>query len=139
MGFRPWKFIGTMICLFGIVIAIYGFSFLLQTNELQSNGIKVKGTVIEIAEKAIYRSPIVRFKTAEGKTINFKSRLEVNKDLFKYKIGQEVEVIYNRNNPADAEINAFWEQNMPQIYPGAFGLFLLILGFFLFMKGRKKE
>jgi hypothetical protein len=138
-GIQPFKFIGVVILLFGIIITCYGFSFLFQKNELQANGIVVKGTVVDIAEKAIYRSPIVKFITKEGKTINFKSRLEVNKDLFKYKVGQEVEVIYNKNDPEDVEINAFWEQNMPQIFLGAFGLFLLLLGVFLFLKGIRKS
>jgi len=137
-GFKPFAFIGTVIFLMGIVVAVYGFSFLMSKNELQKNGIIVKGKVVDINKKAIYRSPFVTFKTLDNKTITFLSKLEVNVDLFKYQVGQEVEVIYNKNNPKDAEINAFWEQNVAQLYLGGLGAVLMLLGIFLLMKSRKK-
>ena len=137
-GFKPFAFIGTVIFLMGIVVAVYGFSFLISKNELQKNGIIVKGKVVDINKKAIYRSPFVTFKTLDNKTITFLSKLEVNVDLFKYQVGQEVEVIYNKNNPKEAEINAFWEQNVAQLYLGGLGAVLMLLGIFLLMKSRRK-
>lgn len=135
---KVFKFVGTMICIMGIVVAGYGFSFLLQKNELEKNGIIAKGTVVDINKKDIYRAPFVRFKTKDNRTVTFLSKLDVNVDLFKYRIGQEVEVIYNKNNPNEAEINSFWEKNAAQVYLGALGIFLLLLGLFLIRKGRRK-
>ena len=90
-AYKNASFVGIVIFIFGIIIAIYGFSFLSEDNDLEENGIIVKGTVIDINKKAIYRSPFVEFKTKEGQTITFLSKLEVNVDLFNYQIGQEVE------------------------------------------------
>ncbi len=62
-AYKTASYVGFVIALIGLIVAIYGFSFLLKQNELDANGIAVKGTVFQIEEKAIYRSPWVRFKT----------------------------------------------------------------------------
>ncbi len=137
-AYKNASFVGIVLFLFGIVITGYGFSFLMEDNDLQENGIIVKGEVIDINKKDIYRSPFVRFTTEEGETITFLSKLDVNVDLFQYEIGQEVEVIYHKNNPKQAEINAFWERNTAQLYLGCFGVFLMFFGIFLRRRLLKK-
>jgi hypothetical protein len=140
-AYKNAAYVGFVLSIFGVVITVYGFSFLLKLNELDANGVIVKGTVFQIEEKAIYRSPWVKFKTLEGKEYMFLSELEQNKDLFPYVIGQEVEVIYNKNNPQDGRINAFWERNFGQIFLGIFGIFLIFFGFFVrwqFLRKAKK-
>jgi hypothetical protein len=137
-AYKNVSFVGIVLFIFGIVIAIYGFQFLLEKNELEKNGVIVKGKVIDINKKDIYRSPFVRFKTLDNKTITFLSRLEVNMDFFKYEINQEVEVIYDKNNPNNAQINAFWEKNMPQLFLGCFGVLLMLLGIFIRKRFLKK-
>lgn len=130
-AYKNASFVGIVIFLAGIVITIYGFSFLLEQNDLQQNGIIVKGTVVDINKKDFYRAPFVRFTTKDNQTITFLSKLDVNVDLFTYKIGQEVDVIYHKDDPNQAEINAFWERNVAQIYLGCLGIFLILFGFFL--------
>lgn len=141
-AYKTVSFVGIVIALFGIVIAIYGFRFLLERNDLQKNGIKVKGKVISISQNGpMYRMPVVEFKTKEGKKGRFESRLQINHLMFTYVVGQEVEVIYHKNDSKNVEINAFWEQNMPQIFLGSFGLFLVLLGIFvrwLFLRKARK-
>jgi hypothetical protein len=129
-AYKNASYAGLVICLFGIIITVYGFSFLLQQNELETNGIRVKGTVVDINEKAIYRSPFVKFETTEGDEFTFLSEFEVNVDLFTYFIGQEVDVIYNKENPSQAKIDAFWESNFEQGYLGILGVFLILFGWF---------
>ena len=58
-AYRNASFIGIVLFIIGIVIAIYGFSFLTENTDLEKNGIRVKGKVVDINEKAIYRSPFV--------------------------------------------------------------------------------
>ena len=137
-AYKSASFVGIILFLFGIIIAIYGFSFLLEDNALTENGVIVKGKVIDINKKAIYRSPFVKFKTEEGEEFTFLSKLEVNVDLFQYQIGQEVEVIYNKENPKQAEINAFWERNVAQVYLGWLGVFLMLFGLFFRRRMLKK-
>lgn len=140
-AYRNASYVGFVLSIFGTIIAIYGFSFLLQLQELDANGATAKGTVFQIDANAIYRSPWVVFKTPDGKEYRFLSELEQNKDLFPYVIGQEVEVIYNKNNPREARINAFWERNFAQIFLGIFGVFLMLFGLFVrwqFLRKAKK-
>jgi hypothetical protein len=126
-AYKNASFVGIVIFIAGIVIGIYGFSFYLEQSDLETNGIIVKGTVIDIAKKDFYRSPIVRYTTRDNQTFTFRSELDVNKDMFTYVIGQEVDVIYHKDDPANAKIHAFWE-----------GVFLMIFGFFLRRRLLKK-
>ncbi len=140
-AYKNASYVGFVLSIFGLIIAIYGFSFLLALQDLDLNGVVVKGTVIKIEEKAIYRSPVVKFKTLEGKEHFFISDLEQNKDLFPYQIGQELNVIYHKDNPKNARINNFWERNFGQIFLGIFGIFLLFFGMFVrwqFLRKAKK-
>lgn len=140
-AYKNASYVGFVILILGTIVAIYGFSFLLKQNELEANAVRVKGTVFDINEKAIYRSPWVKFNTLEGKEITFLSQLEVNVDLFPYTIGQEVDVIYHKDNPNQAKIDAFWEGNFEQLFLGVFGVFLMCLGLFLrwmFLRKAKK-
>jgi hypothetical protein len=131
--------IGFVVALLGIVVAIYGFSFLLDQQDLEENAIHTKGTVVDINVKAIYRSPFVKFTTLEGEEIIFLSDLEVNHMMFDYVIGQEVDVIYHKNDPHNAKIDAFWEKYFGQIFLGCFGIFLILLGFLIRWIYRRKQ
>ena len=140
-AYKTVSFVGIVIFIFGIIISVYGFSFLAEDNELGDNGITVKGKVIDIAKKAIYRSPVITFTTKEGKKYTFVSRMEINVDFFDYKVGQEVEVIYDKNDPKKAQVNAFLERNFPQLFLGIFGVFLMLLGLIfrrVFLKKARK-
>jgi hypothetical protein len=140
-AYKNASYVGFVLSILGTIVAVYGFSFLLTLNALDANGVVVKGTVFQIEEHAIYRSPWVRFNTVEGKEYVFLSELEQNKDLFPYIVGQEVDVIYDKDNPRNARINAFWERNFAQIFLGIFGVFLMFFGLFVrwqFLRKAKK-
>ncbi len=140
-AYKNASFIGIVIFFFGVVITGYGFSFLLEKEALDANGVRVKGTVISIEQKAIYRSPVVEFRTLEGKKVTFMSDVDINVDFFDYKVGQEVDVIYDKDKPRKAKIDTFWQRNVAQVYLGCLGLFLMLLGWFLrrfFLKKAKK-
>lgn len=98
-----------------ILILILSLSFCSGEN-IYSKGITVKGKVIDISKKGIYRSAIVRFTTKNGRRVVFKSKLDTNVDLFDYKIGQKVEVIYAPKDPkGTASINTFAERTATKI------------------------
>lgn len=130
--------VGLVIFVLGAVVAGYGFTFWQELQDLKKNGIKVKGTVYDIGSKAIYRFPYVKFKTKEGEEIKFKSELEVNVDLFTYKVGQEVNVIYHKDNPHNVRIDGFWERNMAQMYLGALGAIVMLVGLIVRWRFRVK-
>lgn len=137
-AFKTASYVGFVIALFGVAVAVYGFRFLLERNDLQKNGVKVKGKVIQINQNGpMYRMPVVEYMTQDKKKVRFESRLQINHLMFKYVVGQQVDVLYHKDNPQNlgkekkAEIDAFWEQNMPQIFLGSFGLFLVLFGLFI--------
>jgi hypothetical protein len=117
-----------VLFILGGIVAAYGYTFWQKTQDLKKNGIKVTGTVYEIGSKAIYRFPFVKFKTKEGEEIMFKSELEVNVDLFQYKVGQQVEVIYHKDNPRNARIDGFWEHNTAEMYLALLGAIVMVVG-----------
>jgi len=128
-AFKLASNVGFVIFAFGVAVAIYGFSFLLEQNDLEANAEKVKGTVIEMVQNGpMYLSPMVRFTTLDGKEITFKSDLDLNKSLTPYFVGQEVDIIYHKDNPYNAKIDTFIENNFGQLFLGFFGVFLMIFG-----------
>ncbi|WP_051633026.1 DUF3592 domain-containing protein [Thermonema rossianum] len=120
-AYRRVSFVGIVLMFMGAGLMFWGAQALLQARALNSGGIRTQGTVVDIYENGIYRSPAVEFYTQSGEKITFRSDLEVNQDMFKYSIGDKVPVIYNPDNPAEAQIDAFWERNFLH-------LFLLLLG-----------
>ena len=135
--------IGFVVMILGLIVAIYGFKFMLIQNDLEENGVNVKGTVIDINVKAIYRSPFVKFNTLEGEEIIFLSELEVNHMMFDYVIGQEVDVIYHKDDPHQCKIDAFWENHFLEIFLGSFGVLVMLIGVFIrwvyLLKHRRQE
>lgn len=128
-AFKLASNVGFVIFAFGIAVAIYGFSFLMAQNDLEANSERVKGTVIELVPNGpMYISPMVRFTTLDGKEITYKSDLDLNKDLSPYTVGQEVDIIYHKDNPYNAKIDSFIENNFGQLFLGIFGVFLMIFG-----------
>lgn len=130
-AYKNVSYVGFVIMLFGLIVAAYGFSFLLSQQDLEANSVRVKGEIVDINEKAIYRSPFVKFRTLEGQEITFLAELEVNVDFFDYSIGQEVDVIYHKDNPNQAKIDTFWQKNFGQVFLGGFGVFLILFGFIM--------
>lgn len=132
-AYKNVSYVGFVIMIFGIILCIYGFSFYQTQNDLETNGVRVKGEVVDIAENGIYRSPIVKYNTEAGEEYTFRSEFEVNMDMFPYTLGQEVDVIYHQDNPSQAKIDALWEANFEQSFLGILGVVLIILGLLMRM------
>jgi len=137
-----YKFVGTMVMLMGIaagsLATLSSESWAKLGVNVVDNGIVTKGTVVGISKKAFYRAPIVRFKAKDGRTYNFLSQFDRNKDLFNLKIGQKIEIIYDKKNPRKAQENSFWGRYGPRVIPASFGVIIILIGLFVFTRGRKK-
>ncbi len=136
-----YKFVGTMVMLMGLVVGSMatfssGTWARLGVNVVE-DGVVTTGTVIDINKKDIYRAPFIRFKAHDGRIYHFLSQFDRNVDLFDLKVGQEVEIIYERNNPARAQENTFWGRYGPRVIPGLFGGAILLIGLFTFTRGRR--
>lgn len=137
-----YKFSGFMVMLMGI--AAGSLATLSSTTWKQlginvvADGIVTTGTVIDINHKGIYRAPIVRFTARDGRSYTFLSQFDRNVDLFKLKVGQQIEIIYDKSNPNIAQENSFWGRYGPRVIPAGFGVLIFLIGLFVFTRGRKR-
>lgn len=75
-------------------------------------------------------TPMVMFITAHGDSITFGSKMSAKYSSY-YDIGQDIEVMYNPDNPQKAEINEFLPKWGIFITLGGLGAFALLAGLFL--------
>lgn len=138
-AYRNASFVGIVLMLAGLGLSIYAGSFLREEMELNRKGIVVKGKVFEIEKRDFYRQPWVVFTTKRGEQVRFLSKLMADVSLFKYRVGQQVDVIYDPANPRrTAEINSFFERNTRQLWVGFLGVVLILVGFLFRLAMRRK-
>ncbi|HRQ36437.1 MAG TPA: DUF3592 domain-containing protein [Chloroflexota bacterium] len=121
---------GCLLVGFNLLFIFFIGLFLYFANrdyQLSQNGASVMGTVVGLDESdsaeggcCVY-SPIVEFRVA-GQTYTFDSGNA--SDPPRYDVGEQVEVIYDPNNPQRAEVvgGIFW-----LLWAGLAGLFVVIL------------
>ncbi len=106
----------------GILVLVNGFIALMvaltlwfgwRGVRLAREGESTIGHVVDMEESSdgeggccVY-SPIIEFTAPNGRPVRFESSNASSPPA--YRIGQEVEVLYNPNDPNDASINSFYE------------------------------
>ncbi len=53
-------------------------------------------------------------------------------------MGQQIEIIYDKNDPSIAQENSFWGRYGPRVIPAGFGVLIFLIGLFVFTRGRKR-
>lgn len=81
-------------------------------------------------------SPVVEFK-ANNETIKFVSKL--NDESPKYKIGDQVPVLYQKDHPEKAQINDFYLLWRKTILAAAFGFVLTLIGVILYYRSKRSD
>lgn len=130
--FQP--FVRGLFIFAGLVLLIYWYLNYGRINQLKNNGLISKGKIIEIKEFQNYSLdenkkyyPVVEFETQEGLII--REKLE-GRDDKQFKIGEDIEVFYNPNNPKDFIVDSRYETEI-KYYPILLGcLILFLLGIF---------
>ena len=130
-AYRNVSYVGYVLMFFGLVLLGYGLSALSDQIALEEKGVIVRGVVTALNEKGIYRSPVVNFKTKEGERITFLSEYAINVELNPYQVGQEIDVVYNEDDPSLHKVYGNFEYNFLPLSLGVFGLFLLLFGWFV--------
>ncbi|MBF0410157.1 MAG: DUF3592 domain-containing protein [Candidatus Riflebacteria bacterium] len=105
-----------VLLLFTVLISWIAFGLFYKSARIYFNGVKVKGTVDRIftdkfksrnrSSASEDRYPVIRFTTSDGKKIQFTSETPIFMD--NYKVSDTVEVIYNKKDPGEVEINSFY-------------------------------
>lgn len=113
--------------LFLLVTVILFFRLL----ALLAQGNNAEGTVIRLVEDEEDHmfAPVVQFTTSNGKTAEFTHPIFENPP---YKIGQTVQVLYNRNDPGKAKIRTFSSMYLLPLVLGILGAGFVAAGIFLF-------
>jgi hypothetical protein len=78
--------------------------------------------------------PVVAYITSAGERRTFRSLIGSSPPA--YRVGETVDVLYDRTNPADARIASFWSLWFVQIVFGVVGSVLALVGFGFFVYRR---
>lgn len=93
----------------GLALLGGGLYLVNREYELSSIGLPAQGKVVKVIEHTVSKGganyyPNVTFNTSQGEIITF----EATGIVGSYKVGDTADVIYNPQNPHNAEINTFW-------------------------------
>jgi len=126
-----------LFCLVGLFFAAYGIRSLARTRRFAATASRARGVVVDVKTEwfdlggtastgSWLRFPVVRYQTANGQSVTFKSRTGTMPSP--YKVGRQVPVLYNPADPRDARIDTFV---MTRLLPGClvvFGVLFFALG-----------
>ncbi len=141
---QPKLIFATVMILFGIIFIGAGTYLFNDIQIFVEKSLPATGTVIRFSEEFdqdsdILFCPIVRFETKKGEIIEFKSKTSSKPPS--YSVGENVSVLYDPNNPYNAEINSFISLWFAPILFLGFGIIFSGIGSFIFiarMKSKKK-
>lgn len=127
--------------LIGVGILIADIFVIKGTISFISGSEKAKGEVISLiksrsSDDITIFSPEVSFTDATGKKIIFLSK--ISKNVFKYDIGEKVEVLYSKHNSQNAKINTFFQLWFDVIILSVVGMFFFLIGLFSFVGHKRK-
>jgi hypothetical protein len=129
--------VGIIFFLIGLGVSVSGIFSIFKVRRQVAESVKTTGTVIGFGKKMgksgyIY-CPHAAFTDTQGRKIQFES--EVGSQPPAYVIGQQVQIIYEKNNPQKAEIDSFTSLWFVPGCTSVFGLVFIFLGFVLFVVG----
>jgi len=130
------KFVPGLFALIGLGLLIASIFLFLNTRNFINASAKATGTVIAHASSRssdgdLTYSPVVSFKTPDGRTIEFQSQTGSSRPS--PAVGQTVEILYNPQHPQEAEINSFSSLWILPIILSGLGAGFFIIGTTVFM------
>ena len=133
----------TLKAIFGVFLAVglvlcgVAAYFTLDTQSFIDHAAKVRGEVIDLERSrgtwstsspsssgAYY--PVVKFTTQAGEQRTFRGSVGSSPPAFR--VGETVDVLYDRTNPPDARIASFWSLWLIQIIVGGLGSVFALVG-----------
>jgi hypothetical protein len=130
---RTLKLICGIFLALGITFSGVAIYFVRDTQSFVERGVAVRGEVVDLAwERSISGAsgsgvyhPIVKYTTIAGEQRTFRS-MNGNSPP-SYRVGEAVDVLYDRANPVDARIASFWSLWLIQI---VFGVLVAVFSLF---------
>lgn len=110
-----------------------------DADKLVTNGEHAKGIIIEVKKGPSSLSkyyPRIHFITKDGEEIEFVSATGSNPSI--YDVNEQVQIVYNHDNPNDAFINSFIEVWLASAIYAFMSFLLFIFSCFLWIKSRSE-
>ena len=135
----------TMFRAIGYIFFVVGFGLLLacgaltwKTDQYIRASERVPGLVTSLQGFSDgYFSPVVRFRTRDGREMMFTAQWRSRPADFK--VGEAVEVLYPPDRPGEASIGSLWQQRGVSIILGILGGTFLIFGMAGIVFGRASK
>lgn len=113
---------------------IIGWGWYGKTNEWAAAGGTAMGTVVDMkthqstsdSSSNIMYQPVIEFKTETGEVIRYTDPTSTSSP--RYQIGEQVEILYDRNFPTNARENKFWSLHLPEAIIMGMGGFFVLMG-----------
>ncbi|HEX9060963.1 MAG TPA: DUF3592 domain-containing protein [Clostridia bacterium] len=135
--FKIFFVIGSIFILTGSVLIINQILFLNKACSAEGTVIDMKMSKGKGHDKDTTFAPVVQFKLTEGENITFTS--SVGSSPPQFKIGDSVKVLYNPDNPGNAEINSFlslWFLQIIFLFIGMVFFIISIIGLSRMRRGK---
>lgn len=121
-----------LLYLFGLVLLGYGVFNLVEKYTFDQKSLEAQGTVSDIEVIDMYNRAWVEFETAEGEDITFLDALWWNEAFQSYSVGEEVDVVYDPDNPAQtAVIDDFFQRYVAILWPSILGFIVFFIGWIM--------
>lgn len=134
-GRLPSVFMGILFLVIGVCALVGGIVWGVNTKKFVDGASRASGTVIELQRRQSSSDdgpsyyPVVRFTDASGKDVTFTSSTGSNPPSNRE--GDKVAVLYDPNNPDEAELDSFFALWFgPLMVGGLFGTIFPLVGVF---------
>jgi hypothetical protein len=123
----------------GIALSGVAIYFIRDTQSFVDRAVMVRGEVIDLEltrgspGSGAYR-PVIKYTTSSGEQRTFRSLSGSSPPS--YRVGEAVDVLYDRTNPPDARIASFWSLWLIQIIAGGVGAVFALIGGGVIAAGR---
>jgi hypothetical protein len=108
------------------------------TRELVARGEHARGVVVAFSHSGSTYSPVIVFKTAAGTEVEFVGKVGTSSPRFVK--GEQVDILYRRDDPRDAHISAFLDLwGLPLFLIGFGAIFSLIGSAFIFVAWKARH
>jgi len=137
-----------LFVIIGIVLVYVGFYFNNKVERIRENGVRTEATIIRYERrgttttqmKDMFVVPIVKFHTVPGEEIVAEGTVDNTSILQNLcKSGEQVEVIYDPQNPNNAVINTFAEIWFVPLLVWAIGIGFIFVPPFTIWKHYKEQ
>lgn len=115
----------------GAILLVFGMTLTVRNYQDQATRIPTTGMIIEHVlvqtEAGSDYYPRVRFLTESGQEVEFQSNSGFASSA--YRLGDMVPVLYDPEDPNEAEISSFTVSKLPIVLAFMFGVLFCVLGF----------